>query len=263
MRQVHQALLKIGLLSVGQRLRASLHSEQDGISILFCGQAEGDCRTKVSKNWCFCHQMIHLTLLRWIDPEDIVLQALTRSTRRPRTKCSLNGRVLRIVLVPVRNLNVVWDSAAKGANRAEGVCLLSMRRPMLSLKRDSVVVVDSLSAGFVMSVTSDVALALCSDGVGSILIVLALGVWSGSTKVTTGSLIPLATGSFSVVRDSTTVTFSLSIALETLFVMSSLEKPRRVTSSSWESAQNKLVSAFQFEVLFALVPSLASWPCPL
>ena len=202
--------------------------------------------------------MIHLTLLRWIDPEDIVLQALTRSTRRPRTKCSLNGRVLRIVLVPVRNLNVVWDSAAKGANRAEGVCLLSMRRPMLSLKRDSVVVVDSLSAGFVMSVTSDVALALCSDGVGSILIVLALGVWSGSTKVTTGSLIPLATGSFSVVRDSTTVTFSLSIALETLFVMSSLEKPRRVTSSSWESARNKLVNAFQFEVLLALVPSLAS-----
>ena len=115
-------------MSVVQQLRASFYSEQDSISIPFCRQVEGDCRTKVSKNWCFCHQMIHLTLLRWIDPEDIVLQALTRSTRRPRTKCSLNGRVLRIVLVPVRNLNVVWDSAAKGANRAEEIHFLSMRR---------------------------------------------------------------------------------------------------------------------------------------
>ena len=82
-------------------------------------------------------------------------------------------------------------------------------------------VVNSPSAGFVTAVTSDVALALCSDGVSSISIVLALGVWSDSTKVTTGTLTPLATGSSSVVEDGTTVSFSLSIASETLFAMPS------------------------------------------
>ena len=68
-----------------------------------------------------------LTLLRRIDPEHIALQTLTRSTQRPRTKCNRNDRVLRIVLVG--DLNVIWDSAAKGADSAEEVHLLGMRRP--------------------------------------------------------------------------------------------------------------------------------------
>ena len=114
-------------------------------------------------------------------------------------------------------------------------------------KRDGAVVIDSPSAGFVMSVTSDVVL---TDGVGSISIVSATGVWSGSTKVTTGSS--------PAVGDGTTVTFSLSTASESLFAISSLEKPRRATSSFRESARNKLVSAFRSEVLLAHVPSLAS-----
>ena len=101
-------------------------------------------------------------------------------------------------------------------------------------------------------------LALYSDRMDSISIVSASGIWSGSTKVTTGSITPLATGSSSVVGNGMTVTFSLSIALETLFAVSSLEEPGRVTGSFRGSARNKLVSASQFEVLLALVPSLAS-----
>ena len=68
------------------------------------------------------------------------------------------------------------------------------------------------------AVTSDVVL---TDRVGSILIVLATGIWSSSTKVTAGH-------SIFIIRDGMTVDFSLSTASETLFVMSSLEKPRRV-----------------------------------
>ena len=65
-------------------------------------------------------------------------------------------------------------------------------------KSDDVVVVNSPSPGFVTTVASDVALALRSDGLGSISIFSTLGVWSSSTKVTTGCLAPLATGSSSV-----------------------------------------------------------------
>ena len=65
-------------------------------------------------------------------------------------------------------------------------------------KSDNVVVVNSPSPGFVTTVASSVALALRSDGLGSISIFSVLGVWSSSTKVTMGSFTPLATGSSSV-----------------------------------------------------------------
>ena len=69
---------------------------------------------------------------------------------------------------------------------------------MLLLKSDDAVVVNSPSAHFITTVMTDVALALRSDGLGSISIFSTLGVWSSSTEVTTGCLAPLATGSSSV-----------------------------------------------------------------
>ena len=92
---------------------------------------------------------------------------------------------------------------------------------------------------------------------GLILFFLASGVWSGTRK---GSLILLAEGSSSFIRNGTTVIFGLSIALKTLFAMSYVEKPMsatnpfRVNMSIW----NKLVSVFQFDALLVLVPLLDS-----
>ena len=69
---------------------------------------------------------------------------------------------------------MIWDSAAKGAECTE-VCLLSMWH-LDVVEKVYRTVINSPSAGFVTSVTSDVALALCSDGVGSISIVSSSGV---------------------------------------------------------------------------------------
>ena len=71
--------------------------------------------------------------LRWIDPECIILQSLTRSTWWPGTKCSHNRKILCVTLV--RDLNVVQDSATKGAGHAEEVCLLNMQYPNVIVEK--------------------------------------------------------------------------------------------------------------------------------
>ena len=108
---------------------------------------------------------------------------------------------------------MIQDSTAKGTGHTKAAtCVCGVA--MLS-KSDGAIVVNSPCTGFVTIVTTDVALELHSDGRGSISIVSALGVWSSTEKVTTGSLTPLATGSSSVVGDGATVTFSSTIASET------------------------------------------------
>ena len=113
---------QIGFLSVGQQLSAFLHT---GIGAPFCEQ-RWKLQTRNLQELCLRHQTIHLTPLRRIDPEDIILQTLTRSTRWSGTKCSCNGIVSCKTLV--RDLNVIRDSAAKGAEHTQ-VCLLSMWLP--------------------------------------------------------------------------------------------------------------------------------------
>ena len=62
-------------------------------------------------------------------------------------------------------------------------------------KNDGAIVLNSQSSGFITTVVSDVALALCSDGAGSISIVSASGIWSDSTKVTPESALNKLFGS--------------------------------------------------------------------
>lgn len=109
---------------------------------------------------------------------------------------------------------------------------------------------DSSSTGFVMSVISNVALALCSDGVAS---VLAFSVCPGSTNETTGSLGPLTTGSH-LERFARRHSASASPLTDKI---SSLEEPSRKMRSSHEFARNKLINAFQFEALFAALYTLS------
>ena len=109
---------------------------------------------------------------------------------------------------------MIRDSATKGTDHAEEVRFCVCGVAMTLSKSDGAVVVNSPSASFVTTVTSDVALVLRSDGLGSISMFSTLGVWSSSTKVATGSLTPLATGSSSVVGDRATVTFGSTFSSE-------------------------------------------------
>ena len=120
---------------------------------------------------------------------------------------------------------------------------------MLLSKVDGMVVVDSPSAGFVSNVWC------CTWLFWPQVFGLA------QQRATTSPLTPLAMGSSSVVGDRPRQhdsSFRPLSHFRTLFAMSFLEKPRRITSLFRESAWNKLVSAFWFEVLLALVSSLAS-----
>ena len=76
----------------------------------------------------------------------------------------------------VRDLGVIRDSATKGTDHAEEVRSCVCGVAMTLSKSDGAVVVNSPSASFVTTVTSDVALALYSDGLGTISTFSALGV---------------------------------------------------------------------------------------
>ena len=93
-------------------------------------------------------------------------------------------------------------------------CVFDVAMSLL-LKGDGAVVVDSQSAGFVITVTTDIVLALRSDSLGLTSIFSALGVWSSSTKMSTGSPTTLVTVPTSVVGVHATVTFSSTFSSDT------------------------------------------------
>ena len=135
-----------------------------------------------------------------------------------------------------------------------------------SPKRLGAVVVDSASGSGVTFDASEAAPALTSEGVASSKSsALAVGLLSGSANETTGSCglkvgKSSSDGDFTTVRGvlSSAADLSFAIASATRSAISALEKPRRVTSSSRESARNRLSKAFHPATLSAAMFSASA-----